>query len=81
MYRNSLIDNKLKRTEKLDREFAKVYDKVDGNIQWFSTGKYRITSHKHGIVDFYIASNTIIVRDGTKAVKGGLKWIIENLIR
>lgn len=81
MYNNSIIDNKLKKNERLKRDFEKIYDKVDGEINYYSSGKYQIKHNKWGVVDFYITNDTIIVRDSKKTVTNGLKWVLKNLTR
>lgn len=76
-----VLDKRIEKKERNKRDFEKMYDSIDGNIQWFSSGKYQIETQKHGVIDFFTANNTIILRDSKKTVKNGLKWILENLTR
>lgn len=51
------------------------------NISEFEAqGKFTIEPTEFGIVDFYPKSNKVLIRKENKWIKGGLRWIIVNLL-
>lgn len=81
MYNNSTIDEKIKQNGRIKREFDKIYDKIDGNSVWYSSGKYEITTNEGATFDFYVSTNTIVCRQSKRTYIEALKWINNNLIK
>jgi TPP-dependent 2-oxoacid decarboxylase len=75
---------KVLREERFER-FENYKDKLlqaGYNLTEFeSQGKFTIEPTKFGVVDFYPKSNKILIRKNNKWITGGIKWIINNLLK
>lgn len=80
---NSVYESKLRKQQKTKRDFElTVYEELEktSKIEWYSSGRYEITTNKGYRFNYYPYNNTILCLQSKTKHTDGLKWIINNLI-
>ena len=79
IYRKVLREERLERFE----NYIDVLLERGFNLTFYEQqGKTTIeTDSKFGIIDYYPKANKVLIRKQNKWITGGLKWIINNLIK